>query len=214
MRRAIKLIFRNKKVRSLAQQSIRRLLYFKWGELLFRKITKAKPESVMERVFLIKDLSRKYQAQVFIETGTYLGDLIWQLKDNFQKIYTIEIEPIFFKFARKRFSKEAHIEVLHGDSADILLELLPKVQERCLFFLDAHDSGFHSGQGIDKTPIIRELSAIQKHHRNDHIIVIDDARDFNGTNGYPTKEELVEKLKSINSNYKIEQIEDRFITIL
>lgn len=51
-------------------------------------------------------------------------------------------------------------------------------------------------------PIWKELDTIFK-NRNDHILLINDARDFNGTYDYPTIDEVEKYLHAKNRNYMI-----------
>lgn len=200
-------------LREFIKSFARKLLFFRAGEWLLRGVTHSTIESVQERVNMIKQFAAEYSAAIFVESGTYLGDTVWLLKDHFQKIYTIELEPSLAAFAARRFKKYPHIQVLSGDSATVLPELLPKIQEKCLFFLDAHYGGGLSGGGPHSPPILGELLAIKNHHIKNHIIVIDDARFFDGTKGYPTKEELKKLFLSVNPHYQLEERGDIIVAV-
>lgn len=41
--------------------------------------------------------------EVFIETGTYLGDMVWAMKDVFKQIYSIKLSDDLYKKAVKKF---------------------------------------------------------------------------------------------------------------
>lgn len=60
----------------------------------------------------------------------------------------------------------------------------------CLFWLDGHYSGGGTAQAHLDTPIIQELGTIFDHPVSTHVILIDDARLFDGTHDYPTIEQL------------------------
>jgi hypothetical protein len=126
---------------------------------------------------------------VLIETGTYLGDTIWEVKDIFKEIYTIELDEFLASEAKKRFSSYSHIHVIQGDSAKVIPHILDKLSKPALFWLDAHYSGGITAKGVNDTPILSELNWILR-HKNNHIILIDDANSFIGKWGYPTIEEL------------------------
>ena len=53
-----------------------------------------------------------------------------------------------------------------------------------------------------------ELAAIGSHQRRDHVILIDDARCFDGTNDYPSLERVVSILKQVNSQYCVRVWDD------
>ena len=76
--------------------------------------------------------------------------------------------------------------------------------EKILFWLDGHFSGVGTGGGDDICPIINELRLIAQSNRNDHCILIDDARCFTGEDGYPTLDAALAELRVINSSYKLQ----------
>lgn len=55
---------------------------------------------------LITEYKNKHHISVLIESGTYLGDMVWAQQDNFDKIYTIELSLSLHKLAQKRFRKK------------------------------------------------------------------------------------------------------------
>jgi len=61
-----------------------------------------------------------------------------------------------------------------------------------LFWLDAHYSGGKTARGKIDTPIMKELEAIFKYSKYDHVLLIDDANLFNGKNDFPTLDKLRE----------------------
>lgn len=160
-----------------------------------------------KRFNFIKDLALKNNINIFVETGTYLGDTTNALSKYFKKIYTFEITEELVVLAKKRFEGKKHIEVIHGDSGEELIHVLPNIQEKAIFWLDGHYSeGFlHAKRyGID-TPIIKEIKTIFESNIKsfDNIILIDDAFEFDGTRGYPTVEELKSIVQAYNNSYDI-----------
>lgn len=156
----------------------------------------------------IKDYANQHSLQIFVETGTYLGDMVNAVKDHFRRIYSIELDSKLFESARKRFSKERKIEIIQGDSAKMLPLILKQVQEPCLFWLDGHFSGGITAKGNEETPIIDELSHILSHPVEGHVILIDDARLFMNQNGYPDSKVLQALVASKRSGWKFEIKED------
>ena len=136
---------------------------------------------------MVTQVARENGLKILIETGTYLGNMIFAQRKNFQKLYSIELSPVFHKEAVKRFRKHDHIEIIFGDSAQYLPKVIDEVNEPALFWLDGHFSGGETAES--HCPVMDELQAILA-SQVQHAILIDDARCFGGTNGYPTIKEI------------------------
>ena len=146
----------------------------------------------------------------FIETGTYHGATIERVKDQFERVYTIELGHDLWQAAQTKFAADLHVHTLRGDSGTLLPGILSSIEDRrALVWLDAHYSGGVTARGKADTAIAHELGAFQVGSRRDHIIMIDDIDDFTGLNGYPTVEELGIALHSINPDYRIHQLNTR-----
>lgn len=137
---------------------------------------------------LIHDLSARLGARVFIETGTNFGHTVASAIGCFDTIYSIELDANLWQSSAKRFSRHPQVRLRHGDSARELEAVLAELSEPALFWLDAHYSGAGTARGEEDSPILRELEAIARHRVRDHVLLIDDARLFDGTAGYPTLE--------------------------
>jgi hypothetical protein len=141
---------------------------------------------------------------VFIETGTWIGDTIQKALDiGFKEIKSIELSVDLFNKARQRFKNNINVSLYNGDSAEQMQNIIYDISDKIVFWLDAHYSGGETALGKQICPLYAELDVISKHKRNDHIILIDDIRDVH--NGYMrvTLNELIQKLKLINPDYKI-----------
>jgi hypothetical protein len=156
------------------------------------------------KVRWIRRFQRLYKINVLIETGTYRGDMIAATRYNFRTIYSIEMDPRLHQLAAKRFSSFPGVHLLRGSSDQMLADLLPTISERCLFWLDAHFAGEGTAKGDLGCPILGEFAALEQHHIKDHVILIDDADYFKGTHGYPTLLCVEERIKIINSSYRVE----------
>ncbi len=161
---------------------------------------------------IIKQIQQKYDLQTFVETGTYLGEMVDAQKNNFEKIISIELDLKLYESAKNKFKDFNHIEILQGDSGEILKSLLPKIKEPCLFWLDAHYSAGFTAKGKKETPIIEELDSILKTEFN-HVLLIDDARCFSHENGYPTISEITECVNNKRPNSYSIKIENDIIRI-
>ena len=171
------------------------------------------PEIIKRRV--ISKIRDEKGYEVLIETGTYLGDMIQAQLNNFKKLYTIELSIELFEKAKIRFKKHSKVNLLQGDSGVVLNNLLPTINESCIFWLDGHYSGIFKGvqtaKGDKECPIYEELNAIFRTNFN-HYILIDDARMFKGSNDYPTIQELIDFVLTNRPNSLI-HIEDDLIYI-
>ncbi|MBN1898232.1 MAG: hypothetical protein JW827_05615 [Spirochaetes bacterium] len=139
---------------------------------------------------IVKEYARKNTIRIFIETGTYLGNMINAVKRIFKTIHSIELDNHLALQAKKRFSRFSHITIWQGDSSKILPAILTGISEPCLFWLDAHYSGGVTARAEIDTPIKQELSHIFDHRIKDHVILIDDARYFIGKDSYPELDDL------------------------
>lgn len=138
----------------------------------------------------VRRYGERFHVAVFVETGTYEGEMVEAVKKSFQRIYSVELDSALFERAKSRFSFYEHITILRGDSGDILPQLLRDLRVPTLFWLDAHYSRGITARGELETPIMRELESILRHDVSGHVILIDDVRCFTGEHDYPTVEEV------------------------
>lgn len=151
-----------------------------------------------EKIEINKAIAKKYPScKIFIETGTFLGGMVEALHDQFEVAHTIELDSWLYEKSKKRLAKYTNIVCHFGDSGDVLKELLPFIQSPIIYWLDAHYSFGITGKGIDFNPLMRELQEILKHrYINESVILIDDARAFDGTEpDVPTIEYLKTYIK-------------------
>ena len=137
----------------------------------------------------IRDLQLINSINLFVETGTYLGDMIAIQRRNFKKLYSIEVDEKLYLAAKKRFKRFANVIIRKGDSSYLLKSIVNEIDNRAIFWLDGHYSAGITGKGETECPIFGELEAILSVNKN-HIILIDDARCFIGKGDYPKLEEI------------------------
>jgi len=169
-----------------------------WTKWYLRGCPSPAPELIKR--YTVKSFSQN--KNIFIETGTHMGEMVEKMKNSFDKIFSIEIEPTFAENARQRFADQDHIKIICGDSGQKLTEIIENINSPCLFWLDGHYSGGTTGKGELETPIIKELLTIFRHPVKNHTILIDDARLFTGQNDYPTLDKLIDFIKK-ESQYKV-----------
>lgn len=183
-----------------------------FGLIMTRIFRPKKYTEIKKKWAVIKEFQQKYQIKVFVETGTYLGETIRGIKNYFNEIYSIELDPVLFTNATNNFAFSPKVKLFQGDSAIVLSQVLQLINKRTLFWLDAHASGGITAQGEKVTPVTEEILAIIKHPIKNHIILIDDAESFIGVNDYPAIDNIKNIIKEISLGYKLE-IEDDIIRI-
>jgi len=168
------------------------------------------PPHAIKQYHVLKS-ARKYNIKTFIETGTYKGEMINGVKEFFTEIYTIELDEKLYKDAQEKFINTKHIQIILGDSALMLEDLCLLVKAPVLYWLDGHYSGGITAKGNTITPIMQELKYIAKRTQAD-IILIDDARLFNGKDEYPDINALLQFIRTNFPNASI-TIGDDIISI-
>jgi hypothetical protein len=143
-----------------------------------------------------------FEARVLIETGTFLGDMLNAMKSRFDKLISIELSKELADKARLRFKQYPKIQIVQGDSGEMLQSVLKGISQRTVFWLDGHYSGDFTAKANIDTPIVEELRTVFGHPVKDHVILIDDARLFNGTDDYPTIEEIKRIVDGIGLDYE------------
>ena len=160
---------------------------------------------------VLKRESRKYNTEIFIETGTAGGGTVLNLENNFKTLYTIELDQTLYHQGKARVGNRGKIICLQGDSGIVINEILNKLDTPATFWLDAHYSGIGTAKGQLDTPIINELRSIFTHKIKNHVIIIDDAREFNGHNDYPPIENIEKMVKLKAPEYEFRRDNDLII---
>ena len=104
----------------------------------------------------------KWQTNIFIETGTYMGDTIYNMISEFNKIYSIELSEKYVNYATKRFENNNKVTIIHGDSTLMLKSILNEVNDSVFFWLDGHWSGGDTAKGNLDCPLIEEITIINE----------------------------------------------------
>lgn len=146
------------------------------------------PHAIKQMV--LKRYARRYRLPVLVETGTFRSRMIFAMKNEFERIYSVELDEQLYENARALLSRYRHVTVFHGDGGRLLGEILSQVERPCLFWLDSHYDGEGTGKGELVTPIMQELEQIFRWPGPGCVILIDDAHYFIGKNDYPTIDEL------------------------
>lgn len=142
--------------------------------------------------------------EVFIETGSYTGEGIKNaIFAGYKKIYSIELVEKYHRFCKNYFKYIDWVNLYHGDSVEQLPNILNELNTSATIWLDAHYSGGDTAFVNDITPLMNELDIIKNHSIKNHVIIIDDLREWRID--YPAirfgVEEIKNKILEINSNY-------------
>lgn len=192
-----------KRIHAFRHKNKRRQQYKKelknWG-----KNGRPSPPPHYLKQLIVSKYQKKYNYSTLIETGTYMGDMVEAQKNNFNKIISIELGDDLYNNAKIRFKDNKKITIVRGDSGKILPSILSDINDPAIFWLDGHYSAGVTAKGEKECPIFEELDAIFQSKKLNHILLIDDARCFNGEGDYPRIEALIEYVKSKNKYYQAE----------
>lgn len=167
----------------------------------------------LKRSFL-NHLKEVFKANVFVETGTFLGETTKEASFVFDEVYSVELSSSLYERCATSLKNEKNIYLYQGDSALFLQNLLPSLKDRgtIIFWLDAHYSSGITVRGKKDTPVVEELKAIKESCIHDGIVLIDDMRHFYTTDcDYPSFTRTCELLLDINPQYKLALLGDVLI---
>jgi len=143
----------------------------------------------MKRLTL-RHYARHYALRTFVETGTFRGETIEFLLPEMERVHSVELSGQLHAAALEKFKDRPQVHLHKGDSATILPEIIRGLKRPALIWLDAHYSAKVTAHGPEETPILAELRAVFGCSKVLHVILIDDAREFEDKDTYPTLEEV------------------------
>lgn len=163
---------------------------------------------------IVREYARKFGLSVLVETGTFLGDMVEAMRNDFERIHSIELSVEYYQNARQRFQGYPHVELIHGDSGQELGKLLTRLDKPALFWLDGHYSAGSTARGASDTPVMEELDHIIRSANtiDGHVVLIDDARCFGANQGYPAIEDLQAHLRGKRAEFDF-AVEDDVVRI-
>jgi hypothetical protein len=199
-----------RKILSLLPASMERSAYERYFQKLDARWVadgKPLPVSYVSKHAALRAAAKQFNTRTLVETGTYLGDTLYMLNPDFETLYSIELSPQFHEKAKTRFREMKSIRLIQGDSGRELARLVPTLPGPALFWLDGHYSGGATARGDKDCPVLEELDAIF-HSPFEHVIYIDDARLFTGSDDYPTLDALKAYVHTRKPGYVMEVIND------
>jgi hypothetical protein len=167
----------------ISLSSAGKMEYVAWWKRDFRSPA---PHFVKMRI-----LETAKHVDVWVETGTYMGQTTEVLSRNNSRVISIEPSPELAKRAEVLFAQSQNVQIVNGLSEIELpsvLEGLPSDTFSIAFWLDGHYSEGPTHLGPIETPIVQELRAIETHLQKfqEVTIFIDDFRCFvNRQTDYP-----------------------------
>jgi len=168
---------------------------------------------------LIRELKRHLPLEVFVETGTFEGDTVAQVRELFETLHTVELSEKYFEISRQRFLHDPAIVVSQGHSPDWLKQLVPRLLDQTvLYWLDAHWCVAEQTAGeISQCPLIEELRAIGGLNPQS-VLMIDDANLFlcppphpHESSQWPPFDLLVRELRALSPIHEMMVLNDVFL---
>jgi hypothetical protein len=157
----------------------------------------------------VAEYGRRYHLRCLVETGTYYGEMVAALRKQFDRVYSIELDPKLAEYSRQRFKNDPQVKILEGDSGALVPEVVAQLDRPAVFWLDAGYYGVDLTQG-DLSRLLTELRAILSSSVREHIVLMDDARMFVGTDRKFTASQLVAWIEREFPDRKVEIIRDIF----
>ncbi|MGI9307069.1 MAG: hypothetical protein ACR2P5_07195 [Gammaproteobacteria bacterium] len=183
-------------IKQLSPSSVKR----RRGIALWKQNGSPVPPPHAVKYITIKHYAQKFSLRVLVETGTFRGRMIRWAKNDFAKIYSIEMSAALHGEAKRKFARYPHITLIQGDSGVEIAPLVKELTRPALFWLDSHFSGGNTARGEKDTPIMEELQHVLNAPNAGHVILIDDARCFGSDPTYPVIAELKDFVHAKNPN--------------
>lgn len=173
---------------------------------------KRNPPPPVVKWMTLREYANKFGLREMIETGTHEGNTLAAVREQFERLTSIELSEHYHTLASRRFDGDTGVRLLHGDSAQVLPEVVAELDRPALFWLDGHYSQGLTARGKTDTPISQELEAVLSDRRFEHVALIDDARLFRGVDDYPTLAALYETIQKVRPGYTM-RVEDDIIRV-
>jgi hypothetical protein len=204
MRNTVNKLMRDNRLDNTIPIRAARFFYDRWTVHSWQRRGEPAPPPYAVKRRTLREYARRFGLTMLIETGTFHGDTSFALRNDFERIVSIELDRALYERAKRRLQPYKQITVLRGDSGKVIAELMRGVSQPVLFWLDAHYSGGITARGELDSPIFAELEVILAHPIRNHVILIDDAREFTGAGGYPTVPQLREYLREKQPDLRME----------
>jgi len=157
----------------------------------------------------VAEYGRRYNLRCLVETGTYYGEMVAALCQQFDRVYSIELDPKLAAYSRQRFKNYPQVKILEGDSGTLVPQVVAQLDRPAVFWLDAGYYGVDLAKG-DLSRLLAELRAILSSPVREHVVLMDDARMFVGTDSKLSASQLVAWIEREYPDRKVEIARDIF----
>lgn len=143
------------------------------------------PPIVKQRI--LKQYQDRFRLQIVVETGTFTGETVEALRHRSAQVVSIELAPELHAAAARRFANAPNVRLLQGNSMTLLPDVLADLRNSALFWLDGHYAGAGTGSAAGgRSPLMDEVRSLLARPPRGDVILIDDARQLTGRDGYPS----------------------------
>jgi hypothetical protein len=150
---------------------------------------------------------KNYPNQVFVETGSHIGEgIVKALDAGFPAVRSIDAGDKQYQHCLNRFKNEPRVKLWKGDSAYVLKDMIADLTFPVTFWLDGHYSAGDTCKCEHEHPLLFELKQISEHPVKNHILLIDDWRDYS-----LWEKEIRELAPKIIDNPVFSKVEDIFV---
>ena len=114
---------------------------------------------------LITNNFLKYKNEYFVETGCFIGDGIDNaIAANFNNIISIELADKYYQICKNKYKDNVNINIILGDSALILYDVIKNIDSKITFWLDGHYCFGESACGVYVSPLDRKSTRLNSSH--------------------------------------------------
>jgi len=156
----------------------------------------------------IRRYGQAFGLRVWVETGTYLGFMVHELRSDFERIITIELDPELCRLARARFAGQRAIQIVEGDSGVKLRDVCRTLDSAAIFWLDGHFQPNIGAMAGGETPVLHELTTVFAHWKPGSVVLIDDARLFGDRSDYPSLSAIRDQVLAFDRDLSFEVRDD------
>lgn len=152
--------------------------------------------------------------KIYVETGSYTGESISRaIAAGFKQLHSIELSDKWYRVCCNRFRKNPGVKLYHGASEKVLPQVVSKIKEPAVIFLDSHWSKGTTAKGENPVPLLLELEALSTMPLRNHTILIDDIRLLGSKQAADgvwqdvTLDKVIEAVRKINPKYGISYVD-------
>lgn len=114
---------------------------------------------------------------VFVETGTFQGGTVDQVRPYVKKVLTCEPAKKYYDYCVNKYKSAGNSVSVYNENS---LNFLAKIDKSTstVYWIDSHYKGGDTYGKEDPCPLLDELSLLAQHIKESDLVLIDDARLF------------------------------------